>query len=140
MDDAGFVGGLDAGGDLDGQFEGFIQRDRAAVEAFGEGLAFDVLEDEVPGSGLFLDALDAGEVDVAERGKGLGLTLEAFEADGVLGEELRQFLDGDVAVEARVAGQVDNTHAAAADFADELVGADLVGHGASCPGLGCGVC
>ena len=99
MDDARFVGGLDAGGDLDGEFEGFVQRQGAAVKSVGEGFAFDVFQNQILGPVLLLDAVDASQVDVAQGGEGLGLALEPFEADGILGEELREFLDGDVPVQ-----------------------------------------
>jgi hypothetical protein len=50
-----------------------------AVEPVGERLALDILEHEVPGPVLLLDAVDPGEVRVAQLREGLGFTLEAFE-------------------------------------------------------------
>ncbi len=106
MDDARFVGGLHAGGDLDRQFQRFVQGHRAPVEPVGEGLALDVFQNQVLGPVLFLDAVDAGQVDVAQRSERLRLALEALQAGGVLGEVLGQLLDRHVAVQPRVAGQV----------------------------------
>ncbi len=120
--------GLDPGGDLHRQLQRFVQRQGTAVEPVGERLALDVFQNEIPGPVLLLDAVDAGEVDVAQRGERLRLALEALQANGVLGEMLGELLDRDVAVQPRVAGEMHDTHAAAADFPDDLVGADLVVH------------
>ena len=54
-------------GDLDGQANGFIERERAF-----ELRAFDELHDEVVGS----DVEQGADVGVVERGDGLGLALE----------------------------------------------------------------
>ena len=53
---------------------------------------------------------------------------------GVLGEVLGQFLDRHITIQSGVKGQVHDTHAAAAYFPDDLVGADLVVHGTSSRG------
>ena len=56
-----------------------------------------------------------------ERGEDLRLALEAGEAVGIGGEGRWQELEGDVAVEPRVARAVDLAHAAGADCRDDLV-------------------
>ena len=56
-----------------------------------------------------------------ERGDGLRLALEARAAIRIVGERRRQDLDGDVAVEPRIAGAIDLAHAARADGAEHLV-------------------
>jgi len=52
---------------------------------------------------------------------GLGLTFEAPERCGVPRKRRRQDLDRDVAIELVVARTVDLTHAAFAEFRDDLV-------------------
>jgi len=80
-------------------------------------------------------AVDRGDVGVIQRREQLGLTVEAHEALGVLGDRGRENLDGDLAVERGVFGFPDDAHAALADLLDEavveqsLVG--LEGHGLS---------
>lgn len=49
-------------------------------------------------------------------GQRLGFALEALEAAGIFGEMFRQGLDGHVAGETRVLGQVDYAHASTTDF------------------------
>lgn len=76
----------------------------------------DHFHDEVVGA----DIVERADVGVIEGGDGSGFAFEALAEIG-LGE-----LDGDFAVEACVAGFVDNAHAAFADGGEDLVGADLV--------------
>ena len=63
-------------------------------------------------------------------GKGSRFAFESCEAFGVLCEGFWECLDGDGSVEARVAAQVDDTHAASAEFSGDFVWADAVGHAA----------
>ena len=65
---------------------------------------------------------------MAQRSERLRLALEALQAKGILRKMLGQFLDRDLAVQPRVAGEMHDTHAAAADFPNDLVGADLFVH------------
>ena len=64
---------------------------------------------------------------------GLRLLLEAAQAIGVLRERRGQDLDRDLAPEPRILRAVDLAHAAGADLAEDLVGAELrtgrQGHG-----------
>jgi hypothetical protein len=47
VDHAGFVGGLDSGGDLYCQGNRLVNREWATVESIGEGFTIDLLNDEV---------------------------------------------------------------------------------------------
>ena len=60
-----------------------------------------------------------------QRRQGLGFAREAGQALGVLREQLRQDLDGHIAVQAAVAGAIHLAHAARAQRADDFVGAEL---------------
>jgi hypothetical protein len=59
--------------------------------------------------------VDGGHVRVVEQRERLCLALEAPQALLVVGELLRQHLDGHLALEPRVAGAVDLAHAAGAE-------------------------
>ena len=63
---------------------------------------------------------DAGDVLVVELGGGAGLLVEAADVLGVAGHLRRQDLQGDDAVELRVAGPQHGGHAADADRLDQL--------------------
>jgi hypothetical protein len=60
-----------------------------------------------------------------ERGGGLSFLLEAVKAIWILHNEGWQDLDGDVALELRIADAIDLTHAAGAERAENLVTINL---------------
>ena len=64
-------------------------------------------------------------VQVVQAGDGLRLALEPLLEIRVGGDMLGQHIDGDRAVQARVAGFVDLTHAPSADGRDDLVRTEL---------------
>ncbi len=59
-----------------------------------------------------------------ERGDRARLALEAHAPVFVLGQLRRQDFDRDCAIEARVAGAIDLSHAAGADRRDDFVGTE----------------
>ena len=85
---------------------------RLAVEQLGDHV-------RLPVGGA--DVVDRDDVGIVERRGGARLLLEAVQPVGVGGEVGRQHLDGDVAVEAVVAGAIDLAHPAGAQQADDLV-------------------
>ena len=62
---------------------------------------------------------------VVDRGQDARLALNACAQDAVLDDAIGQHLDGDIALEPGVLGAVDLAHAARADRAEDLVGAEL---------------
>jgi hypothetical protein len=60
---------------------------------------------------------------MVQRGQRLRLSLEAHQAIGIGREQLGQDLDGDIAVEVRIARAIDLAHAARAEGGDEFMGA-----------------
>ena len=52
-------------------------------------------------------AVDVRDVRMVQRREGLGFALESRDALGISGEQLRQDLDRDVAIEPRVARTID---------------------------------
>ena len=124
MDHARVVRRLHAGGDLDEDVEGFVERERPARDAIGEGLSFDQLEGEVAAAAGFLEAVDRGDVRMVQRGQHPRLTLESLQAIRVRGNILGQSLERDGAAEAGVVGEENHAHAPAPDFAVYLIGAN----------------
>ena len=123
MDHPALVRRLDAGGDLNGHVDRFIERQRAAPQPCGERLALDELERQVGGAVDRLQAVDSCDVRVGERREQPRLALEAREPLGVLRELRRQRLDGHVTPQPRVTGAIDLAHAARAERNTDLVGA-----------------
>ena len=124
MDDSLLVRRLEGLGDLAGDGEGLVERERPALQPLGEVLALDELHDEGAHAARLLEAVDRGDVGVLQLGEDLRLALEAGEAVGVRGERLRQDLDRDLALELRVGRPVDDAHAALAERGGDLVGAE----------------
>ncbi len=78
--------------------------------------ACDILHDDIGAVIIFAERIDVDDVHMAERSNGAGLIEKAL---AQCGDRLRldvQALDGDKAVQAFVPGQIDNAHAAIADF------------------------
>ena len=125
MDQPVAVGRGQGVGDLDRQSERLIERQRSAAQARGQRLAVHVFEDQeverlvgdCPGGLTLTDAFAAdvvqrADVRMAERRHGLGLALEALAKPGLAGVGVRQDLDGDGSIEARVGRAIHLAHAA----------------------------
>jgi hypothetical protein len=63
---------------------------------------------------------------MGERSYGLGFALEAGQSLRVSGDFGRQNLDGDVTVQAGIAGAVDFSHSACSDRRDDFVGSQAI--------------
>src|SRR5713101_7963367 len=63
--------------------------------------------------------VDGAQVRAAELSGGAGLAIEAFDDQRASAQERR--FQGHVALELRVVGEIDSTHRAPADQADDLV-------------------
>jgi len=120
VDHTRLVRRLDARGDLHRQLDRLIHRQRPTVEPVRQRLAFNIFEDQILRAVLLLDPVDAGEVGVVDLRERPRLALKAGEAVGILGELLRRRLDGDGAVQPRVAPEVHDAHPAAAELARDF--------------------
>jgi hypothetical protein len=96
-------------------------RQRASVEAPAQRFAVEELGDDEGPAVVGADVVDGEDVGVRDRRNRARLAFEPREAVGVLRERVRQYLDGDRPVEARVAGLVDLAHPACADGKLDLV-------------------
>ena len=70
------------------------------------------------------EAVDGGDARVVEGGERLRFAREACESIGIAGEQLRQDLDRDVALELRIARAIHLAHSACAKFPEDLVRPD----------------
>ena len=68
-----------------------------------------------------LESVDLSDVRMVERSEHLCLALEAREPIAVAREMLRQHLDGDIALQLRIAGAIDLAHAAGTERRDDFV-------------------
>ncbi len=89
-------------------------------ESLRERLAADELHRDEVQAGVAVDLVDRDDVRMVEGGRRLGFAGEAFAAEGV-GEPFGEDLQGDVAIEAGVAGAPDDAHAAFSGLFDDQV-------------------
>ena len=75
---------------------------------------------------VFADFVNVRDVGMIQRGGGLGFALEAFHAAAILRHGGRKHFQRDVAVQARVGGEIDLTHAAFTQARDDAVVPDAV--------------
>src|SRR2546427_9437797 len=92
-----------------------------AAQALCEGPAFDELQDQVGDSVLLPEVEYVEDVRVLEPGNRPRLLLETLAVHLVLGEEVWQDLDRDVAIQGGVMGLVDGCHPAAPDASHDAV-------------------
>ncbi len=126
MDEAPLVRGFEGIQHLARVHDCFVSWQRPSLQPRSQRLAVDELEDQIArrtGIGD-LDAIDRADVRMIERRQHLGFALEAGDALRIGGDKLGERLDGDVTVEACIAGLVDLAHAARADCGHDLIRSD----------------
>jgi len=125
MDNAGFVRGVEGGGHLEGDLQGVSQRQRHGAHPLAQRLSPDELRGnevqvlEIP------DLVDGEDIGVIERRRRLRFPHESTEAIAVSRRFPVQDLQGHLALEARVLGDVDRAHAARAQRRQDLVGSEV---------------
>jgi len=110
--------------DLLGDRERLAKWHGPSAKTIREALAFHELYDE-DGQAVvgFLETVEGGDAGVVEGGEDAGLLPQAGEALGLEGELVGKRLEGDLAVQLRIAGAVDLAHASGSEPGDDLVGA-----------------
>jgi hypothetical protein len=108
-------------GDLTGDVERLFDRQRTFVEPLAQRFPVEVLHHQVRRAVSVADVVEGADVRVVQRGDALRLAIEPRLELGIVGQPSRQDLDGDGALEPRVAGLVDLAHAACPERADDLV-------------------
>ena len=95
-------------------------------QTLAQRLAFEQLRDRVRHGlagigGLGTEVEDREDVGMRERGDGLRFALEPLERGRITGERRRQYFDGDVAIELRIARPIDFAHPPCANRRKDLV-------------------
>src|SRR5579872_4878285 len=142
MDDSFFVSRSKAARNLLRIVDGFARRKRAVAQAIAQRLAFEEFRDDIRCSVCLADVVDRKNVGMIQRGCCAGFLRKALETFGVGGVRRGENLDGDIAVQARVAGAVDFAHAAGTERRLDFVGAEFGAsgerHGWAIISMGCG--
>jgi hypothetical protein len=121
MDDARAVRLVERFGDLDRDVQRLVRLQRSPRDPCDERFALQVLHDEVVGPVLVPHVEEGADMRMLKGRDRLGLSLETRFQLGIGG---RKNLDGDHAVEPRVARLVDLAEAARAQRGDDVVGAE----------------
>ncbi len=107
--------------DLNPVLERLVERQRAFFQPLGQGLALDVLHDEVVDAVLAPHVVEGADVRMVQLRDRLGLTLEPRFALRTRGEMLEKNLDRHCPVEARVRGFIDLAHTAGSNGSEDFV-------------------
>ena len=121
MDDALFVRGFEGFGDLPRNEQRLVDGNGPTRDAIGQRRAVDELHDERGRAVAPLQAMDVRDVRVIEGREDPRLALEARQAFGVTGHDIRQDLDRDVALQIRVVCAIHLAHSAGPEKGDNLV-------------------
>ena len=120
MDDAVAMRAVERVGDLGAVADHLVGRQRAARQPAGQRLAFQVLHDEKGDAVLLADVVEHADVRVVQRPDRPRFAVEPLAQLRVVGEDRREDLDGDRAVEPGVAGPVHLSHPAGPDWGNYL--------------------
>src|SRR5262249_40918711 len=124
MDDSLFVRGFEGVSDLPADGQRIVERDGTLSDAIRQRRALDQLHHQpVNETGVF-DAVDVGDVRVIERREHLRLAAKPRKAVRVRCHSFREYLDGHVPIQLRVARPVHLAHSARAERGDHFVWTD----------------
>jgi hypothetical protein len=98
-----------------------VDRQGTGDQAIPERFPLEQLHREEGAPLVFVDVEDRADVGMLKRGGGPRLALEALESFGVFREIVRQELQGDAPPELQILRLVDDSHAAAAELAEDPV-------------------
>jgi hypothetical protein len=118
------VGSFEGFGNLFGDRESLVYRNRSLYDAVGERWPLHQLHHERLDAVGLLQAVDVGDVRMIERGEDLRLTPESRESIRVRRERIRQHLQSIVPLERRVVGPPDLAHAAFTNEGGDFIRTD----------------
>ena len=124
MNDALLVRGFERLGDLLGDRQRLVDRDRAVRDALRQIVALDEFHHEGVDAPGFFEAVDGRDVRVVQGRERLRFAREPRQAIGITGERVRKDLHRDIAIQLRVARPVHLAHAAFADGRRDFVDAE----------------
>ena len=127
VDRAALVQGVEGQSEFAHQGGGPSRRPRTVRgHQFDQGDALDIGHDEEGDAAGLADVVDRAQVGMLDGGGETGLALEALAHGGVLVAGAVRHLEGDVAAEVGVFGQVDGAHPAGAEFPEDAVTSKLL--------------
>ena len=124
MDDALFVCCVERLSDLFRDGQCVVERYGTLRDAVGQSRTLDQLHHQtVRGAGVF-DAVDVRDIRMIQRREHLRLAVKPCEPLGIRRHDLREHLDGYVAIQLRVVRPVDLTHPSGAELGADFIRTD----------------
>jgi hypothetical protein len=120
VDDALVVRGAKRIGDLAGNGERFVDRERPLLDPLGQRRSVHHLEDERSVAVERFHPIDRGDIRMIEGGEHLRFAFEPGEAVRIVGDRRQENLDGDVTIEPRVAGAIHRAHSAFTECCEDF--------------------
>ena len=108
-------------GNFDRVLQHLLDRQRTFHQAMREGLAFQILHHQEIDIVLMAGVVERADVGMIQAGDGFCFAVEALAQFRAVGEMSGKNLDGDDAVEARIAGLVHLAHSARTDCGENFV-------------------
>jgi hypothetical protein len=126
VDDPARVGGREAVGDLGGDVDRLLGRERPAPQSLGERFALQKLRHGPRDRAKRARIVDRKDVRVIEGGDSPRFAVETREAVGVVRRRVREHLEGNLSTEAVVSSAIELAHASPRQGSEDLVGPDLL--------------
>jgi hypothetical protein len=126
MNDAAGMRGADGVGNLNRELEQGVDVDAAALDARLQRLAFEPFHGDERRPLVASDFVDGADVRVGQRRGGARLAQQPILAFARRRRTGPQELQGDMAAEGRVLGEVDDTHPAGAELVDYAIVGDFL--------------
>ena len=137
VDDAALVGIFQCFGNLFGDGQRILARQRALFDAVGKRGPIDQLHHQRRHVVGFFQAVDRGNIRMIERRENLCFALETRHALAVAGKLIREDFNGHVTAEACIMREINFAHASSAEQRRYLVGPQFCARGQThkCAGL-----
>ena len=121
MNDAFLMRLFQSPGDLFGDTERFVHRNRTSLDALGQRLSGDEFHDEELPPAEFLQAMNGCDIGMIQGRQHARFTLESRHAFVVVAEGFGKELDGDTPAQLGVGGLIDVAHPARSQMLCDLV-------------------
>jgi len=121
MHDALGMGGLERVGELNPDVEDVYDFQRPSADSIAQRLALERFHDDERRVTVLADVVNRADGGVAERACGARLDAESFERLGFLRPACGEELERNLTSQARVFGQINHTHPAGAERAEDSV-------------------
>jgi hypothetical protein len=112
--------GVERVGDLDAETQRLLERKRLVANGVLESMAFEAFHDDERMSIRLADFMNGADIGMIQRGSGLGFTLETLKRLLIPYDVVRKEFQGNETVQLGVFGFVDDAHASAAEFFDDM--------------------